>query len=254
MTPFLRIYELSIINYLKYEILPVSFTETLQNQNLTFDSVTNSYVLDSLMVPSPISKGRGWALFDEQTVNGKIVIDTSQEQSNQVTVNGASSYTLDYVNGRIINPDSTPTSVSFSWYYVSFVEGWPGEIPPPLPVVALDIDTVEKQGYQLGGGSKDLLTGSVYVFATNEAEKRDITDVLYQALYNRTLSIKNWHQGSYLDFNGTYTGFTPDTVSGVSTGAFLDVIANMSVPKIDWSELNRHRSRINFTFEVYKDD
>ena len=252
--PFLRVYDSSIINYLKYEVLPVHFTERIEDEPLVYDQDLLGYVTNSAMEPSPTSRGRGWAVFDENTVNNRIIVDTTSEQTSQVTVNGASSYDIDYPNGVIRNPDSIPTSVSYSWYYVSLVEGWPGAEPPPLPVVAVDIDRTIKQGYQLGGGTKDIIEGSVFVFATSEAEKKDITDVIYQAFYNRTLPISNWHEGTYLDFDGTYTGFTPTTIDGVSSGAFTNVTARFDSPRFDWSEVNRHRSRINFTFEVYKDD
>jgi hypothetical protein len=251
--PYLRIYDASIVNYLKYQVLPLNFTEYIQDEPLVFSAELNGYVAVTAMEPSPTSRGRGWALFDEQIVNGRTVVDVTSEQSAQVTVTGASSYTIDYPGGRILSPDSPPSTVSYSWYYVSLVEGWPGIDPPPLPCVAVDIDQTTKTGYQLGGGSKDIIKGTVYVFASNETEKKEITDVIYQSLYSRTLPVRNWHEGSYLDFNGTYTGFSPTTVSGLSTGAFVDVKANLAGPRFDWSEINRHRAQVDFTFEVYKD-
>ena len=122
-----------------------------------------------------------------------------------------------------------------------------------MPVVAVDVTSTDKSGFQLGGGTKDTLRGSVYIFASNETEKKEIADVIYQAFYNRTLPISNWHEGSYLDFNGTYTGFSPTIVSGLSSGVFVDVTADLVGPRQDWSEVNRHRARVDFTFEVYKD-
>lgn len=250
--PYFRIYDATIANYLKYQVLPPFFSERIENEPLVFDSKLNGYVTQSLMQPLPTSRGRGWAVFDEDTVNGKRVVDTSSEQSSQVTVNGASSYTIDYPGGRILSPDTAPTSVSYTWYYVSVVEGWPGTDPPPLPVVAVDLNTSGKSGFQLGGGTKDTLNGSVYIFATNETEKKEIADVVYESFYNRTLGIKNWHEGSYLNFDGTYTGFSPTTIDGLSSGAFVDVTADFVGPRMDWSELNRHRAKVDFTFQVYK--
>lgn len=252
--PYLRIYDASIINYLKYEVLPVHFTERIENEALAFDATVNGYVTQSPMLPLPTSKGRGWVVFDETTINNQTVVDTSAEQTTQVIVSGATTYTVDYSGGRILNPDTAPTSVSYSWNYVSLVEGWPGVSPPPLPVVAVDIDRTLKSGYQLGAGSKDTIEGSVYVFAANETEKKEITDVIYQAFYNKSLMIGNWHEGGYLDFDGTYTSFQPSTVEGISRGQFINVTADLQGPRIDWSEVNRHRSRVGFTFEVYKDN
>jgi hypothetical protein len=253
MIPYLRLYDLSIINYLKYEVLPANFVESITGETLTYDTSLSRYTTSSSMLPLPTSTGRGWALFDESVVNGLTVIDTTAEQASQITVNGATTYTIDYANGHIIDPDTVPTSVDYSWYYVSVIEGWPGTDPPALPIVSVDIDSSQKAGFQLGGGTKDTIEGSVYVFATNESEKKDITDVIYQAFYNKTLTVGNWHEGSYLDYDGTYTGFVPTAVTGLSTGIFSDVSAKLTGGQFGWSELNRHRSRIKFAFEVYKD-
>lgn len=250
--PYLKIYDTSIINYIKYEVLPVHFIETVVDEPLVFDSELGGWVVVNMMSPSPTSPGRGWSIFNEVEVNGRTVTDTSAEQTTQVVVAGASTYTVDYLNGVIKNPDTSPTSVTYNWYYVSVVEGWPSTTPPPNPVVAIDIDKTVKAGFQLGGGTKDIIHGSVYIFASSESEKKDVTDVIYQAMYNRTIPIGNWHEGSYLDFDGTHTGFLPTTVSGLSSGAFVDVEANLNGPRMDWSEVNRHRSRIRFVFEVYK--
>lgn len=253
MIPYLRLYDSSIYNYLRYEVIPLHFSERVENDLLVYDAKSDSYVLNSKMQPSPVSTGRGFVLFDEDTVNGRLVANTTSEQASQVAVSGPSVYDIDYVNGRILNADSPPTSISYRWYYVSFIQGWPGSDPPPLPCVALDIETNKKAGYQLGGGSKDTVHGAVHVFATSEAEKKDITDTIYQAMYNRTISIRNWHEGSYLDYDGTYTGFVPGPVEGVSNGFFKDVTASYVSARLSWSELNRYRSKLDFVFEVYKD-
>ncbi len=253
MIPYLRLYDSSIFNYLKYEVIPLHFAERVNNDSLVKVADSNIYALSSSMEPSPVSYGRGFVLFDEDTVNGRLVADTSVEQTNAVTVNGASSYTIDYVGGRIINPDTPPTSISYKWYYVSVMQGWPGTTPPPLPCVALDVESTQKSGFQLGGGTKDTIKATLHVFATSEAEKMDITDVLYQALYGRSISIRNWHEGSYLDYNGTYTGFSPSVIPGLSNGYFSDVKTTLTASRASWSELNRHRSKIDFVFEVYKD-
>jgi hypothetical protein len=253
LIPYIKIYDASIINYLKYEVLPIYFTERVEDESLVFDEDLEGYVTESSMVPLPTSAGRGWVMFDETTVNGLTLVDTASEQTTKVSVTGATTYDIDYVRGRIINADAEPTSVSYSWHYISFVEGWPGTDPPPLPIVAVDVNTSVKSGYQLGGGTKDVLEGSVYIFATSESEKKEITDVIYQALYGRALSVRNWHEGSYLDFDGTYSGFQPSPVNGLTLGAFTEVAANLVGPRMDWSEVNRHRSQVDFTFEVYKD-
>ena len=252
--PYLKIYELSVANYLKYEVLPKQFLEQEQNVALIYDASLDGYVSQSNMIPSPVSAGRGWAFFDELSISGNVVIDTTAEQTSRVSVIGASTYDIDYNNGIIYNPDSTPTAVSYYWNYVSFILGWPGTDPPPLPVVALDVDESVRQGIQLGGGSNDILSCSLYVFATSEIEKLEIIGQLYDALYNRTLTIQDWHEGSYLNFDGTFnTSFTPTPVSGLGHGFFSNVISSSSGPRVGWSEVNRHRGKITFDLEVLRD-
>lgn len=252
MIPYIRIYDASVINYLKYEVLPPYFTEWVEDEPLVYNADLQGFVTESDMLPLPTSPGRGWVFFDEETINGVSIVSTSAEQATQVIVAGPSTYTVDYVRGRILTPDATPTTVSYAWNYVSLVEGWPGEDIPPLPVVAVDMVAVSKKGFQLGGGTKDTLEGSVHIFATSEMEKKDLTDVIYQAFYNRSVPIRNWHEGSYLSYDGSYSGFQPTTVSGLSSAVFTNVEARLDGPRIDWSEVNRHRSRINFVLEIYK--
>ena len=254
MVPYLRVYNSSIYNYLKYQVLPIHFTENIVNEALVFDADSASYITSSIMTPLPTSEGRGWSLFDEQTVNGKLVVDLTSEQTTKVTVTGASTYSIDYANGRIIDPDTTPTSVDYSWNYVSLVQGWPGEDPPPLPAVAITLKESGKEGFQLGGGSKDTITGDIHIFATSELEKQDITDAIYQALYNRTIPISNWHEGGYLGYDGTFTGFSPVAISGLTFGAFTEVKANLVTARFNWSELNRYRSYVSFELCIFKDD
>lgn len=253
MIPYLRIYDLSVINYLKYEVLPPAFTESVEGELLVpHATIAGSYVTNSTIEPSPVSPGRGWVPFDEAVVGGNLVVDTTAEQAGQITVYGATTYKIDYPNGRIFDVDAVPTSVDYNWNYVSVIEGWPGSEPPPLPIVAVDMERALKSGYQLGGGSRDTVDGTVYVFATDEGEKRDITDVIYQSFFSRTIPIRNWHEGGYLDYDGTYADFSPAPVSGLSQAAFLNVEAALNISHADWSELNRHRSKISFTLEVFK--
>ena len=254
MIPYLRLYDSSVHNYLKYEIIAPRFTETEEDIPLVFDSTLNGYIADTDMTPSPTSRGRGWAIFDENTVNGRIVVDTTAEQTTKVNIAGASTFDIDYANGRILNWDTAPTTATYDWYYVSVIQGWPGLAPPELPVVAIDLEQSIKTGYQLGGGTKDILRGAVHIFATSHGEKLDLADVVYHALFNRQITIGNWHEGSYLDFDGTYSGFVPTTVSGLSTAYFTDVQSSLVGPILEWSELNRYRASITFGLEVLKND
>lgn len=252
--PYLRLYGLSLVNYLKYEVLPLSFSEYVENEELEADEDNGGFKIIPSALPSPVSRGRGWVPFDQTTVNGRAVVDTSAEQTSRITVTGATSYSVDYIRGRLFNCNTTPTSVSYYWNYVSVVEGWVGIDPPPLPVVCVDTDSKKGFGLQLGGGTRDIIKGAIYVFATSEVEKRDITDVIHNSIENRSLAISNWHEGEYLNFDGSFNNsFTRSAVNGVGLGMFTEVVSTLSGPPIDWSEINRHRSRINFVLEVPRD-
>lgn len=254
MIPYLRVYELSIINLIKYEILPLQYLERIIDDPLVADTVNGGYKIEGEGEPSPISQGRGLAVFDEATVAGKQVVDTATEQNTMITVNGASTYEIDYLRGRVVNPNTTPTSISYYWNYISVIESWPGSDPPPLPVVAVDVENKSGLGFQLGGGTTDVLHGAIYVFATSETEKRDITDLIHTNIENKCVPINNWHEGGYLRFDGLFNNsFTKTAIAGLGTGCFTQVVSNLNGPRLDWSEINRHRSRITFTFEVNRD-
>jgi hypothetical protein len=254
MLPYLRIYVTSIVNYIKYEVLPINFLEYVEGLPLIPGSVAGTYIIDSAeLSPNPAGAGRGFFPFDESSVGGKPYIDTTSEQTTRITVNGASSYDIDYLTGTIKNVDATPSSVDFYWNYVSVVEGWPGIDPPEIPIVAVDIQTKQGQGYQLGLGTKDIVSGSIHIFSSSESEKQEITDAIHVGLDSRSISIVDWTNGGYLNYDGSFnTSFAPTTVSGVSSGFFTNVVSRLDLPRFDWSELNRHRSKITFEFEVYR--
>jgi hypothetical protein len=250
----LRLENTSLYNYLKYELVAKHFTE-VQTTSLVYNSSLGAYIPSSVLdiEPSPTSAGRGWVFFDDYTTSdGTVVVDTSKEQTTKVTVTGATHYTVDYTNGRIYDPNTVPTSVTYSWYYLSVLDAWPGINPPPLPVVSIDVDTTNKSGFQLGGGKKNTRIANLYIFATNKAERDDITDILQDSLFNRQITVKDYSKGDYLNYNGMFnTGFNPDILEG--SIQILSAEARNINAWVDWSELNRYRSTIKLTFETYID-
>ena len=150
--------------------MATSFAELTQNAPLVYNSSTGLYDLSTTRTPSPTSTGRGLIFFDDYDVSGKMVADTSQEQTSKVAVTGATTYTLNYLNGTVANPDTAPTAITYSWNYVSVISGWPGTNPPPLPFISMGTDGRRKDGFQLGGGVKNSSTMYFYVFATSDAD------------------------------------------------------------------------------------
>ena len=255
MIPYLRLYTLSIFNYIKYEVLPKSFTEEVTGSTLTQD-ITGNYVIDTnpKSYPNPLGEGRGLVMFDEVLVGTQLISDLTSEQTTKCNVPGVATYSIDYLNGRVLNASSAPTTIDYSWNYVSTIIGWPGDEPPQLPIVAIVLDSSSGSGFQLGGGVKDSVKGDIHVFATSELEKQDISNAIYKSLNNKSLTIGNWHEGSFSGFEGEYTGFVPQQEVTVTRGALLDVSTNLVLNNFDWSELNRYRSSIRFSMEVLADD
>lgn len=244
----LRIEGISLFNYIKYSVLGYSFIEHLTSIPVSYDSTLDLYVPDYAdYEPSPVSVGRGWVPFDE--LGGSI--DTTTEQTTRVSVSGATTYRVNYVIGGI-ESDETPTSVSFYWDYVSVVSGWPGVSPPPVPVVAVDIHGATRNGFQLGSGFMQKRAVSLHIFASNSAERDDITDTLFAALFNKSISLIDYSDGDYLDYDGFYnSSFGNNPVSGTSNLYFDDVSYRYVDFPGDWSDINKYRSVIKFTMFSY---
>jgi len=249
----LRLENNSIFNYIKYEIISPQFTELASNDSLVYDQALSAYVAQNTSTPSPTSEGRGWVIFDDSTINGRIIADTTQEQASKVVVTGATSYTVNYRNGSIINPNAAPSAVSYYWDYVSVVPHWSGTNPPPLPFVSMSIEGTKKEGFQLGGGTKNLRTVYFDVFATDAAERDDISDVVHTALFNHTIPIKDFSGGSYLNYDGTFNTNLSFPLTLQGTIRFIDTDHKNIHVVDDWTDLQKFRSLVSGTYESYVD-
>jgi len=244
----LRIEDISLFNFIKYNVLGYSFIEQLSSVSVSYNSSLDLYVPDYTdYIPSPGGSGRGWVPFDELAG----AIDTTIEQTARVSVVGASSYRVNYLLGGIESAE-TPTSVSFYWNYVSVIDGWPGVTPPTTPIVAIDIQGSKRAGFQLGSGFLQKRDVYIHIFATNSAERYDITEVIFNALYNKSIKLLDYSAGDYLDYDGFYnSSFTSTAVTGTSNLYFEDVSSrNVDFPG-DWSDVNKYRSVISFTMFSY---
>jgi hypothetical protein len=148
------------------------------------------------------------------------------------------------------------------------------------PVVVVDINSTDKEGYQLGGGRKTTRRASLHVFASSPAERNDIVEVLYDGLYNKSCPVYDFVTGSVLDYDGTFYGrkelldrdptpankltflFDRDKVSNVSQLYFDDVTSrHINLPLVMstgrdetmLSDLNAYRSKVNFKVVSYDD-
>jgi hypothetical protein len=249
----LRLENSSIFNYMKYEVISPQFTEQATNESLSYNSSTGGYVAQSSYVPSPISDGRGWVFFDDTTVNGRIVVDASQEQNAKVTVTGASSYTINYLTGAIHNPNGVPTAVSYYWNYVSVISYWPGTNPPPLPFISMSIDSNKKEGFQLGGGVKNVRKVYFDIFASSASERDDLSDAVHSALFNRTITMKDFSDGNYLNYDGTFNTNLSYPLDILGNVRFIEIEHKNLHSVGDWSDLQKYRSIVSGTYESYVD-
>jgi hypothetical protein len=249
----LRLERISLFNYIKYEVIPTEFSERASNEALVYDAALNAYTPDTSLDPSPTSEGRGWVFFDDSTVDGRIVVDSSQVQTSKISVVGASSYTINYTNGRITNPNTVPTSISYFWNYVSVIDRWLDTTPPPLPCVSLKIEESRKSGFQLGGGVKNTRTVYFDIFATSSAEREDISELIHNNLFNRRITIKDFSSGDYLNYDGTFNTSLSLPLDTLGSIFFLDVVQrNINLPN-EWSDLNKYRSTVIGTYESLVD-
>jgi len=152
---------------------------------------------------------------------------------------------VNYILGAIRNPDTPPSSVSYYWNYVSVVDGWPGINIPDLPIVAIDIESGNREGFQLGGGHKSVRGVDIHVFATGNGERDDITETLFDSLYNRRIPVIDYSQGDYLSHDGFYdSSFTSPSIT--SAHIYFENVKYRTVNNpSDWSDLNQYRSVIS---------
>ncbi len=305
----LRKEDLSLYLYIK-DIILREFTEKEEYASLKlmpdFSSLT-SYVYEyvSDIEPSPTEHGRGWVYFDVPSggtscepypsvsgLNGDgYPAFGTPEQSDSVIVYETTSsglavvdwktYMIDYVDGRIISQVSlNDPKVSFTWNYVSVVDEWAIVEAANSPVVVIDVTGTDKSGYQLGGGKKSIRKVDIHIFASNPAERNDISEVLYDGFYNRSCPIYDFPSGSIIDYDGTFYGrrdlldripdpinkltylFDRSKVFYISNLQFNNVSArNINLPlvmtrsqdSVVLSDLNAYRSKISFDMLSYDD-
>jgi hypothetical protein len=196
----------------------------------------------------------------------------TEEQTTRVEVfNEAGSaissshYTINYNDGAVLvnggglsTPQGVPTTVNFTQHYVSLMDGWPGTEPPDPPIVAIQTENFDKQPFQIGGGRKAVRRYSIHIFATSSAERDDLTEFLYDALYNRHIPVIDYRSGEPLNYDGTFNPTYSGSLLRLNNNDdalfyFRQVRAEHINARPDWGDLNRWRSRITFTMESYRD-
>jgi len=303
----LRKEDLSLYLYIKDTVLK-NFQETVELAPLNIINnlcSSNSFVYEcaSDIAPSPTGRGRGWVYFDTSNStsscepyvsvsgtngDGDIAYGTP-EQSNKVTLYETTAsglqvvdwkeYMIDYSDGRIIiNRELLEPKVTYTWNYVSVVDEWAAVEADDTPVIVIDVNSTNKSGYQLGGGKKSERRVDIHLFASNPAERNDISEVIYDGLYNKSCPLYNFNSGSVIDYDGTFYGrkhlmdrepnpidktsylFDRGLVEGInklyfdsvnSRNVSLPVVMSTSREGVMLSDLNSYRARINFNMYSY---
>jgi hypothetical protein len=249
-------------------------------------------------LPNPTARGRGWVYLDEETVLSGTYCGTTLsgyiEQSQRVTVYSGTEeelsdaqfagtlsdyvipdteYVIDYLDGRIITSGTClPTHVSYYWNYVSMVDEWAAIEAAAPPVIVIDLYGTDKGGYQLGGGKKINRKVDIHVFASNPAERNDIVETIYDALYLKSCPIYDFPEGTILDYDGTWfkrkedpnkltSLFSRTTVADIIGNLQFDNVTSRSISMplvmtrdinaVMLSDLNAYRSKISFDLVSY---
>lgn len=253
--------DISLHHYIRNTVLS-DFIETEKNVPLVYmDELSESsgaavYQADSNMIPKPTSTGRGWVYVDGPGYY--------TEQENSVVVYDrlgaviSGGYSIDYVDGRVIFPDKVvvPAAVTYRWYYVAVVDEWDLVQATDLPVVVVDMMGFSKEGFQLGAGKKVPRRINLHVFASNQAEREDLSESLYDGVYLKSCPLQELVHGTMIDWDGRWNpDYTFTTISGHSYLKFDNPRARnvyprlMGIPSRDvtqLSDLNRYRCRISF--------
>jgi hypothetical protein len=265
----LRKEDLSLNHFIRFSILD-EYIETDANVSLTYlpdISTTGSYVYqaESTRTPLPNDLGRGIVYIDSYS-------DVT-EQQNAVTVYdgvgsviSGSKYLIDYVDNRIVVSGTvTPAAVTYKYFYVSLVNEWEDLEAAGVPVIAVNLESFEKVGFQLGGGKRVPRRGHLHIFASTRAERDDLAELLYDGINEKCCPNQNWPQGSMIDWNGTFNeNYVYETIQYSSNLHFENVKARninpplvREVPTRDitmLSDLNRYRARIDFDMFYWKED
>ncbi len=281
----LRKEDLSLYYYIKHVALK-DFIEREENITLEYIpeiSTTTGFVYEALtsMLPSPTARGRGWVYFDPVSGTETSCIRglPTREQSNMVTVFDAvgsgideNSYIIDYVDGRIVTSGTvTPATIDYYWNYVSVVDEWAAIEASEPPVVVIDLNGANKSGYQLGPGVKDTRKTDIHIFASSTAERNDILEAIYNALYLKSIPVYDFPKGGILDYDGTFYNrkdnmnkdknlFDASFLQHTSMVEFHNLTArHVNLPlvmsqgrnEVMLSDLNAYRSKISFNLVSY---
>jgi len=271
MVTLARMEDQSLQHWLKGVLLPMKWVENIVNAPLSYNADKTRFEAAITWLPNFLDEGRGWVYFDAYGQDSLCTTGIpNTEQTTRVTVYNevggvidSSYYTINYLDGALVasggttTPDGVPTLVDFSQNYVSVIDGWPGTNPPDGPIVAVEMGAYQKDPYQIGPGRISRRNMIIHVFATSSSERDDLTEFIYDALYNRHLTVMDFREGEPLNYDGTYnTGWAGDVLQVNGNDDALFHFRNVRAEPIsfrqEWSDLNQWRSKVTFMAESYR--
>jgi hypothetical protein len=208
--------------------------------------------------PVPNDRGRGWIYFDGS-------LDTEQ---NQTTVSGVrdaggtllvqgTDYKVNYAYGGIYRMPGKPAPAStelYKYHYVAVIDEWRQTKRPSLPIVVVDIGTLNKEGFQLGAGDLFINRGNIYIFGSTRAERDDLLDIIYNAFHKRQIQPHDFSDGTPLDFEGFYnTNYSVVYLDG-ALGACATHFDNVIARPLQFNmvnDVNEFRGRVQFEMRTY---
>jgi hypothetical protein len=268
-----RLEDMSLQHYFKEVIFPIKWVERVVNGPLTYNADKARFDAEITWLPNFLDEGRGWVYFEAVT-SGNPVPDSppTTEQTTQVVVRNevgstidTSNYTVNYLEGAIVavggttTPQGVPTTVDYSQYYVSMLDAFPGTNSPALPLVAVEMGKYNKEGFQLGGGRTSNRSIIIHIFATSSAERDDLTEWLYDSLFQRHIPVIDYRAGEPLSYDGTFNSNYVGNLLQLNINDdalfYFDKVSAepINIRRNEIDDINRWRAKITCTATSYRD-
>ena len=144
----------------------------------------------------------------------------------------ASNYTINFVDGNITFSGYTPTGIvtaDYSYDIYKMQVEWTDDIfdRNDLPFILIESMPDYTEGFQIGGGKRQVLSYRIQVFDLSDPESKDITDLLDDYL-DHYLPIINYNDGMPLNFDGSkntsfsnVTQFQSNAESSTGSSTFI---------------------------------
>ena len=205
--------------------------------------------------PKQNDRGRGWLYFEYPDLLNEQTIYVTVKQKNGAPLTQNTDYKINYAYGGIeMLNNKTPYKVDYTYHYTAVVDEWRQVNASYLPVVVVDMDTLSKEGFQLGAGEKFVQKGFVHIFASTRAERDDLIDIIHSAFYNHQFQPQDFSDGTPLEFDGTFnTGYNITTLSGALGGCagYFDKVTTKTLQFNMVNDVNEFRARVQFELHTY---